>query len=206
MATLQEINAVVSGFPRALSWAQFRPVATSLSPPMLAQTSSSYQMGSWRVALSGGKYRVQGVRITVSVNANGCWAVNAARNQAALLRHEQGHYDITGLVARDLARSVLDLSLDASVVAALKDAGSTGAEHMRYVQRQFQSSIDEYGRQAADLSNKLQTNPATRRDGVYDVQTQHGQNVAAQTRWDALFSQVKASGASFRLALAMLGI
>lgn len=88
----------------------------------------------------------------------------------------------------------------------LAEAGKTGAEHLRYVQRQFQKSIDDYGRQATDLLNKVQTNPTTHRDGVYDVQTQHGQNLAAQTRWDGRLAQTKASGASFRLALAMAGI
>jgi len=206
MATLHEINAVVSGFPRNLTWSQFRPVTTSPSPPMQAQTSSSYRMNPWRAVLKAGTYRVQGLRITVSLSASGCWAVNSARSSATLLRHEQGHYDITGLIARDLASSILDLSLDASVVAALKDAGKTANDHLRYVQGQFQKSIVEYGRQAADLLGKLQTNPATHSDGRYDVQTQHGVNAAAQARWDSLFSQVKSSGASFRLTLDMAGL
>jgi hypothetical protein len=206
MATLQQVNAVVSGFPRALAWTQFRAVDKSPSPPMQALTSSSYQMGPWRVAVTAGEYRVQGIRIAVSLNTNACWAVGAARTNAALLRHEQGHYDITGLVARDLASNVLDLSLEASVVAAMKDAGRNEAERLRYVQRQFQTSVNDYGRQAADLLNRLQTNPTTHRDGIYDVQTQHGVNAAAQSRWESLFARVKTSGTSFRLALALMGI
>lgn len=206
MATLQEIQGVLSGFPQVLSWAHFRTVPSSASPPHQAQSASAFSMGAWQVALEKGTYRVRGFRINVSVNTAASWSVSAARNNAALLRHEQGHYDITGLVARDLASSLLDLSLDEQVVAALKDSGTSRTDHMRYAQREFQKSVDAYGRQARELLGRLQTNPATRSDGIYDRQTQHGLNQAAQTMWDNRLASLKRSSDSFRLALSMAGV
>jgi hypothetical protein len=207
MATRQEVQAVMSGFPRALMWSSFRQVTSSPSPPHQAQSSSSYTMaGGWRVSTVEGAFRVTGLRITVSTNTAASWAVAAARSNADLLRHEQGHYDITGLVARDLAIGILDLSLDTDAVAAMAGAGNSTADHQRYAQREFQRAIDDLGRQATLLLNRLQTDPITRADGVYDRQTQHGRDRAAQLRWDSLFSQAKLSTQPFRLMLSMAGV
>jgi len=206
MSTLQEIQAVMSGFPRILAWNNFRPVQTSPSPPHLAQTSSSYSMGAWSVALVNGEYRVRGLGITVTLNPNPTWAVSSARTDAALLLHEQGHYDITGLIARDLARKILDLSLDATVVESLRGAGNSPIQHLRYVQQQYQTSINEFGRQATALMNRLQTDPVTGSDGIYDVQTNHGINKTAQMTWNNRFQRIKGADENFELCLALEGI
>lgn len=206
MATLQAVQAAMTGFPLALSWPHFRAVAPSPAPPALAQTAASYSMSGWRAALVNGVYRVQGARISVSINRHDTWAVSAARTSASLLQHEQGHFDIVGLIARDLARKVLDLSLDATVVAALRDSGTTPAQHLNYVQQQFQSDIRSYGQQASDLSSRLQTHPVTGQDGLYDRQTGHSQNAAAQTLWNNRLARIKNSGDNFELLLRMEGV
>jgi len=200
------VQAAMSGFPRALIWSNFRQVTSSPSPPHQAQSSSSYTMaGGRRVSTVDRAFRVAGLRITVSTNTAASWAVAAARSNPDLLRHEQGHYDITGLVARDLAIGILDLSLDTDAVASMTGAGNTTADHQHYAQREFQRDIDDLGRQATTLLNRLQTNPMTRADCLYDRQTRHGQDKAAQLRWDGLFSQAKLSAQRFRLMLSMAG-
>lgn len=206
MATPEQIKAVLHGFPHDLKWTNFRSVDPSPSPPHQAQTATSLSMRWSGVALKRGLYQFKGLRIDVSVNGPSTWAVSAARTNPVLLRHEQGHYDITGLIARDLANNLLDVSLDAGVVASLLEAGKTVAEHMRYVQGRFQQSFDDYSREANALLAKLQTNPQTHADGIYDTQTQHGLNQAAQTVWDDRFAQLKRSNASFALALALAGV
>jgi hypothetical protein len=207
VATRQEVQAAMSGFPRALMWINFRQVTSSPSPPHQAQSSSSYTVaGGWRVSTVDGAFRVTALRITVTTNTAASWAVAAARGNADLLRHEQGHYDITGLVARDLAIGIVDLSLDIDAVTAMADAGNTTADHQRYAQREFQRDIDDLGRQATTLLNRLQTNPMTRADGLYDRQTRHGRDKAAQLRRDGLFSQAKLSTRPFRLMLSMAGV
>jgi hypothetical protein len=209
MATLQQIQSVLVGFPRDLNWGNFTPVQASRLPPHQAQSASTWSMSGWRAALDKGAYRVHGLRINVTVNAGASWVVNTARtgaNSPALLRHEQGHYDITGLVARDLASSVIDLSLDADVVAAMNGSGRTAAEHLHFVQRGFQRDVDEFGRQARDLLARLQTNPASGATGLYDRQTQHGTNLALQTSWNTRFATLKRTTNNFRLALSIEGV
>lgn len=206
MATIHEINAVLTGFPHPVTWSSFHPVNSSPTPPLQAHLSSSYRMGTWRAKLDQGAYRVRGFRITVALVGSSTWAVAAARSNPALLRHEQGHYDITGLIARDLARNLLDLELDATVVASLREAGTTAAQHLHYAQQQLQRSVDEEGRKAAALLNRLQTNPTTRADGIYDQQTNHGLNQAAQSTWNTLLAAVKQSNEDFGFRLVIAGI
>ncbi len=206
MATLQEIKAVMTGFPRTLSWNNFRTVQASPSPPSMAQSGSSYfRQGGWRPHLVNGEYRVRGLRIDVTVNRNASWTVRSAQTND-LLRHEQGHYDITGLIARDLAINILDLSLDASVVASLTDSGNTPAQHLRYVQQLYQTDINNFSQRATDLMNRLQTNPITMADGIYDTQTNHGLNTAVQLVWDSRFQRIKSTNESFELCLALDGV
>jgi hypothetical protein len=122
------------------------------------------------------------------------------------LRHEQGHFDITGLVARDLARRVLALSLDADVVAALRDSGNSSIQRLRYVQGVFRRSVAGFGRDASQLLAQLQTDPATGRDGLYDRQTRHGQDRAAQATWNNRLARLQAGNEDFALFLAMSGV
>jgi hypothetical protein len=194
VATVQEIQATMTGFPRALRWDMFTPTQSSRQPPRLAHTSSGYSLAAtWSAALIDGAYRVRGLRISVALNAAASWATPAARASASLLRHEQGHYDITGLVARDLAGAILDLAL----------------EEVNFTQQtalaEFRGRIAELGQQANDTLRRLQSNGGIQ--GIYDQQTQHGDNVAAQNRWNSIFDQVKQHNPqSFRLRLAMAGI
>lgn len=206
MATLSEIRAAMTGFPRTLTWGNFRTVTASPSPPHTAQASASFTMSGWSVRLANGEYRVHGARVTVALNSADSWATAAARTSQPLLRHEQGHYDITGLIARDLIRSVLNLSYDAAVVEVLRDAGSTANDRMRYVQRSFQADIDRLGREARTLLARLNTDPATGRDGLYDTQTNHSQNTARQQAWNDRLSRAKADDVSFGLHLMMEGV
>ena len=206
MATPQEIQAALSGFPRALAWTNFRNVQASPSPPHEALTSVSWSMGSWSVHVVNGEYRVRNPRVTVALNGHASWATPSAKSSTALLQHEQGHFDITGLIARDLISKVLDLSLDVAVVAALRDAGTTPSAHQRYVTQQFQADINRFAQEANALGAQLQTNPATHADGLYDVQTNHSQNTAVQQAWNTRLQAIKSSNQSFELALRLEGL
>jgi hypothetical protein len=206
MATLAQIQAAMTGFPRTLTWNNYPQRQTSPSPPMQALTSARWAMSGWNVAVVNGEYRVTGIRITVSLNTQASWAVPAAVSSASLLVHEQGHYDITGLIARDLTGKILDLSLDVAVVAAMRGAGSTPQQQRNYALQQFQNSINAYAQAANALSDRLQTNPVTHADGIYDVQTNHSMNTAVQAAWNTRLAGIKSSGASFELMLAAEGI
>jgi hypothetical protein len=171
-----------------------------------AHLDSSYRMGSWQIVVDKGAYRVRGFRIVVTINGAGSWATPAALSNGALLAHEQGHCDITGLVARDLARKVWDLELDVGMVSSLKDAGATAAQHARYAQQQLRKSVNEAGRSATSLLAKLQSDPTTGGDGIYDIQTNHGLNQGAQATWNSRLARARQLNEDFGLYLAVAGV
>jgi hypothetical protein len=207
MATVREIQAAMSGFPRNLTWHDFRVVQNSPSPPTQAWTSALWSLTAWSVKVVKGKYHVHGARVNVSLDNNNTWAVPSVRTNANLLRHEQGHYDINGLIARDVIRKILDLSLDVHVVAALKDAGKTPHQHQNFAFQHFKNDIDTYVQEANALSARLQTNPRTGADGIYEVQTNHSQNTTGQVAWDVRLQRMKVAwDGFFQLNLAMEGI
>ena len=206
MATLQEVNAAMTGFPRNLTWANFRRVQSSPSPPHIAQLSAAFATGAFSVHLVNGEYKIRNPRVTVSPNASGSWATTSARSSAALLLHEQGHYDITGLIARDLINKVLDLSFDQAVIAVVRGSGNTPREHLSYATRQFQMDVTRFGNEARALSARLNSNPATHADGIYDTQTNHGLNTMQQNSWNGRLQRLKSANDNFELMLRLEGI
>lgn len=204
MATLQQLNAAMTGFPRTLAWSNFGRAPAN--PPADAQTGAGFSTTGWSVQVVNGVYRVAGFRATVSLNPGQTWAIQSARSSADLLRHEQGHYDITGLIARDMVGKVLDLSFDEDVIAYIQGSGDTPTQHRAYVQRQFQTSINQFGQEARAMLARLNTDPATGRDGIYDVQTNHSQNTAGQQTWNARFQRVMGTNDDFGLLLKLEGI
>jgi hypothetical protein len=204
MATLTQIHAAMTGFPYNLSWNDFQTRPASQGAQLSAFVSTSYRTTNWNVALLNGAYRPRGFRVTVVVNRTQSWALSTAKQSNTLLPHEQGHLDITGLIARDLTGKVLDLSIDASVVQTLKEAGNTAQSRLNYVARRFQQSFAQFNQRAQTLMSRLQSNGGV--DGIYDQQTNHGQNTTAQTRWNNLFHRVKSGGDDFDFSLALSGI
>jgi len=90
------------------------------------------------------------------MNQSASWVIRGQQT-ADLLRHEQGHYNITALGA-------LELHNLASVLISPR--------------------CSEINQTVQQITTRIQTsiNQANRR---YDNQTNHGINVAAQRRWDA---------------------
>lgn len=139
---------------------------------------------------SEGIYRVGGFHTTVFVDRAKSWALASAKQANVLLPHEQGHYDITGLVAREVTRKMLDLSFDDSILIACPttETGKTPASRMKYVGGEFTKAIAQIGQDAKALLNRLQSNGGN--NGLYDTQTANGTN-AAQTRWTNVLERLK---------------
>jgi hypothetical protein len=205
MATLQELQAAMTGFPRTLTWRDFPARAVSPKPPMLAQAGARFSLTTGTLKLVNGEYRFHGAKATVSLDPATTWAIASARSSADLLVHEQGHYDITGLIARDLLDKVLDLSMEEFIVEALRDSGPTVNQHMQYVARLFNAEFTRFNLRARALTNRLQTDPSTGQDGIYDTQTNHSKNAAGQKEWNDRFSRLKATNNSFELWLLVEG-
>lgn len=205
MAEPQEIQAAMTGFPRALKWDDFPRRTRSPSPPMEAQTGARISMNPGVVRLVDGDYRFRGARVTVSLDPRDSWAIASARSNSSLLQHEQGHYDITGLIARDWISDVLDLTLSEVVVDSVRDSGQSPQAKLNYVTRSFNKSVREFTDAATTLLNRLQTNPTTGADGLYDVETGHSQNATGQAEWDKIFQRIKGGREGFALWLKISG-
>lgn len=206
MATPAEIRAAMTGFPRTLKWSDFPVRTTSPSPPMEAQTGSSYSWTSGTLKLVAGEYRFHGAKATVSLSHASTWAIPSARSSADLLTHEQGHYDITGLVARDFISKVLDLSIHEVIIDVLNDSGHTPNDHMHFVSTHFNAEVARFDQSATALMNRLQTDPNSGQDGLYDTQTGHSQDLAGQTAWNDRLNRAKPAGENFELWLLIEGV
>ena len=108
--------------------------------------------------------------VSLSMDRTASWVVRGSET-ADLLTHEQGHFDITALGARDFLNDVLALS------------GSSTTD--------LQSQID-----SARSSNQSTIDSV---NSMYDVDpncgTSHGTNAANQQQWNLRINNAKTSGA-----------
>jgi predicted secreted Zn-dependent protease len=107
------------------------------------------------VSRESGQRRVSSLTVTISVVRADNWVVSSAKTPE-LLSHEQGHYDITGLMGRDMGNEIL-----AARAGSLED-----------LQQQINSIIERYRQRARELNAR------------YDTETGGGRNRDAQRRWD----------------------
>jgi predicted secreted Zn-dependent protease len=106
------------------------------------------------VGRSGGHFRIESMTVTLSVESDS-WVVTS-RKSDQLLNHEQGHFDITGLLWRDLATDILNIR-----------ARSTTA---------LRNEINRLMSRARPLFRQMTDD--------YDTETNHSQNRDAQKEWD----------------------
>lgn len=165
-------SLVVSGWPRALTWDDFRELE---SRPADAEGNENAQIHSdvnqpERVSVSreGGQRRVSSLTVTISIVRADTWVVRSAKTPE-LLSHEQGHYDITGLMGRDMGNEIL--------------AARTGT--LEDLQRQITSIIGRYRQRARELNAR------------YDTETGGGRNRDAQRRWDERIRSCISNGTPF---------
>lgn len=214
MATMQEIDYAMSGFQYSVKWSDFGPER----PPSKSPVPKAYIWSGFKVtreptfALENGVYQGRGLRVNVYVDYTKSWANDSAKRQrgqqqADLLVHEQGHYNITALIARDYVRNVLDLSIRADIAEVTRGAGSTQKEKTLYAQNSFQISKNKYFDLASSFLDRLQ--------GTYDAQTQEKdkkngnstpQAKLAQIKWNDLFKHLKARNENFELWLRTSGM
>jgi Bacterial protein of unknown function (DUF922) len=163
-------SLTINGWPRTISWDEFQPLA--VRPPGVnedAQIHSEVDQPS-RVSVMRvhGVYRVTAVTVTLRTVSEDSWVVTAQKSDE-LLSHEQGHYDITGLMGRDMGREIV----------------AARARSRDDLQTQVTSTIGKYRRRAKELSD------------LYDAQTDHSRNRPAQKKWDDQIRRTMQTGAAF---------
>lgn len=153
----------LTGFTHNVQWGEFseinsRPANTQESAFISVSIRSNFRTQAQR----GQDCRVVSFNTTIIVSLSASWIVRGQQT-ADLLRHEQGHYDITALGARE----VHDRS------SALTSAQCPGIN-----------------REAQRIERDVQTriNQANQR---YDTQTNHGINASDQQRWNTSIRNAK---------------
>ena len=169
MPTMGQVMSHVRGWPRPLLWREFDKVTTSRIPPNVAECSASFRLVTMPMVRSGTGATINPhFRINVFLNVHataddaGTWVVKGNESRA-LLAHEQGHYDLAGLAAREYSRELLDLLAEGPI----DPADIPGRV----------SAINDQIVEELALMNSL-----------YDDErlgTDHGQNDDMQSRWNA---------------------
>ena len=158
----------LTGWPLAIGWSEFtdrasRPTGESED----AQISVQLEGQEVKVVREKGRFRLGDSELPMVIDATGSWVVKDKKS-AALLAHEQGHFDIAGLCYRDM------------VVELRKLREKSPARLGRATKR----VMDKHDKRGDGLSD------------LYDSkdETNHGLNKKRQEAWDAQISACKASG------------
>ena len=171
----------ITGHMLTLTWQDYSG-GVPAHARMDAYTATSYDVHTDYSMMTRGRhqsdFRLTTVSIQVRLDRARMWS-RASAQSAQLLKHEQGHYDITALVMRDLD----------SDLTALLQAGRSFA-----TQQDLTQAINNLQQPAASLVNRLQSTAIA--DGVYDQQTRHSGDTAAQGKWDAALASARASPAT----------
>ena len=168
----------ITGYSLTLRWSDFTGHVPAHARAD-AYTATRYDIRTnFTVRVHGGHqsdFRLSTVSIRVTLDRARMWSRPSART-TQLLKHEQGHYDITALLMRDLNTDL----------TALMQAG-----HAYPTQHALTQAIANLQQPAVALVNRLQSTATA--DGVYDRRTQHGTVAAAQQRWDAALGSARTS-------------
>lgn len=158
------------GWPRKIAWSEFNPVERPSGETEDAQIDTQTQQPSQvGVKHEQGKIRLEDFKVTLAVIPNSSWVVADQKNDA-LLAHEQGHFDITGLVARDLVKAL----------------GALRASKKDDLQREVSRLFKTHDGRAKSLSEQ------------YDEETNHGRNAEKQSEWQSRIEACIKNGTRLR--------
>lgn len=147
----------LNGFTYNVTWADFIKVPTRPQGVTEdAQIHPEIVPGNFVLGKKGRAMIIKDVDIDISLVAQDCWVLSTQTTNSDLLSHEQGHYDIIALCAREMLKGFLALTAP---------------------------SVHELQTRATSLQEKFQRKVATI-DARYDVKTNHSRNQSVQHTWD----------------------
>jgi len=179
------------GWPRSLAWNNFTPIPNPGPAQLRARNGQPivalvglairFYPGNSPRNLQGTAFNTVDVRLEV-VSMQYVPSRIPAGQEARYLRHEQGHFDLMGLFARELE------------VALLALRGSTAEELTRLAS----STVEEGIRSARSYAINV---PGI--DCLYDQETNHGMNQRQQNAWNARIAQniTRASSPGYRFQM-----
>ncbi len=152
----------LNNFDDTVSWSQFsqlpsRPAGEDEDAHIHTRMKLNYNLGG-----KGKAAIVSGGTLDILIVTQSCWAVSSEMTKD-LLKHEQGHYDIQALAAREFYEKVM--ALTAPTDNELK-------KEVRKLEAKFQ--------QVTNVVNKR-----------YDKTTDHSINTSMQQTWDKKIDAAK---------------
>jgi hypothetical protein len=183
----------LEGHEESLGWRDF--MGTPPDPPPAgeaAYTEARFDLSygyeyDTNTATKG--YQITDVSVKVTVERGNMWSVKSGRTDA-LLKHEQGHYDIVALLARDLYDELT--------------GWNEGKKPKRFVKATDLSGTANRMRRSTE-AQVVHLGGSPRSVGVYDKQTKHGLDAKAQEKWDAALADARTNGTRVTKALGRLG-
>ena len=147
----------VNGFSYAIAWSDFTTLtARPYGVTEDAQIHPEIGPGKIKLGRKGRSVSISAVDIDITLVAQDCWVLSSQNNNSDLLSHEQGHYDIIAICAREMYNSFIKL---------------------------FAASVHELQTQATKVQETFQRKVA-KVDELYDTQTDHSRNKTNQQTWN----------------------
>ena len=174
-------NDVVVWMPeRFLKWSDFK----AESNPAAFEDSHSVIKYRFTWTVSSEKiddqimFLIENIHLSVEFISNLSW-FRVSQNTENLLRHEQGHFDLSELVKRENICNLHD-----------RFYGKHFPTRGQNEDQQKQFAKEDSGRMIAMEVEKLETILEKRRE-EYDAQTEFGQNAEKQLKYDLIFEKLR---------------
>ena len=145
------------GWPRKIGWREFPNVKSR--PPGVQEDAQISSEGApdtnIRPQQKNGRFLIPKITVRFTVVHDDTWVVQDKKTDA-LLAHEQRHFDITGLIGREMGTAMLAIR----------------AADMAELQQEVTRILEHYREQAKKLTEQ------------YDDETEHGLKADKQRQWE----------------------
>lgn len=142
---------------RKLSWDDFKG-RPNFNNPHTAETSVSHIYQT--IPLSTGNSNTVNIKVSYEFNKYKAWVKSGGEDDEGLLRHEQGHYNIGFLYAKEFVNRIKKLNLNIDT-------------YQEEIKKVYDSVINEY----------------RETDNRYENETDHSKNRNIQERWDKVIEE-----------------
>ena len=153
----------LTGFIDKIQWNQFREI--SKQPGNVSEDAEIfviYNLKYQTQAATSKECKISAVSVDLKMNKSKSWVVKNKKS-SELLRHEQGHYDITALGAREVYQRISALTVTQCA--------------------QIETQLKQIQKDVQKLINQVNIR--------YDKQTSHGVNSTIQKNWEASIRTAK---------------
>ena len=156
-------NMAVNNFDYSVSWSRFNELsARPVNEKEDAQIHPEMAFSNFQVGKKGNAVIIKDVDIDIDLVRDDCWVVTSKKS-TDLLKHEQGHYDILAICAREMYNAFLEIT-----------AKST---------HDLQTKMEKV---KTKLGDKVTVD-----DKRYDTKTNHGIDKTIQQTWDRKIDSIK---------------